>query len=298
MKVVTFIILTFNEAKTINDCLDSLQGIDASVLVVDSYSTDNTVDIIKNRGISVVQHPFENYSIQRNWAQENNPFKTEWVCHLDADERLTPELVDWIKNDFHKEDNSIDAFIFSRRAVFMGRWIKHGAHYPNYHLRLYRVAKGKCEDKAYDQHFVTWGKSKMIPKKDIINVLSDNLSNFIASHNKWATLEAIEVLKKDVAGKGEVKSRFTGNPIEQRRWLKNNVFQKAPLFLRSFLYFFYRFFIRLGFLDGKEGVVFHILQGFWFRFLVDAKVFEVQQEMKETGDSLETVIYRKFGIKG
>lgn len=92
MNKITFIILTYNEEKNIGDLLDNLKGIPGEILVVDSYSKDKTIDIVKERDVCYLQHPFENYSVQRNWAQENNPFKTDWVFHLDADERLTDEL--------------------------------------------------------------------------------------------------------------------------------------------------------------------------------------------------------------
>jgi glycosyltransferase involved in cell wall biosynthesis len=293
MKDLTIIVLTYNEEKNIQDCLDSLLGISADILVVDSFSTDKTIEILKRRNIDFLQHPFENYSKQRNWAQLNDPFKNSWVFHIDADERLTPELKDWFINDFLSNENG-EGFIFNRRAVFLGKWIRYGGHYPNYHLRLFKKTVGKCEDKAYDQHFVSTGKTKIIYKKDIINILSDNIGSFIIRHDKWSLLEAIDVLKKTKSG--EVKSSFSGNPIERKRWLKNNFFQKSPLFLRSFLYFIYRYFIRLGFLDGRAGLIFHILQGFWFRFLIDSKIYEIKVEMERTQKSLESVIKDKYGL--
>src|SRR5204863_3181341 len=132
---------TYNEEKNIPGCLENISEIPANIFVVDSYSSDQTIEIFKQRNIQFIQHPFENYSAQRNWAQTKNPFKTEWVFHLDADERLTPELKSWLINDFNP-GNTIDAYMFGRRAIFMGQWIK--SHY-NYHLRLFKSQKGKCE---------------------------------------------------------------------------------------------------------------------------------------------------------
>jgi glycosyltransferase involved in cell wall biosynthesis len=290
MSNITFIILTFNEENNIGELLDNLKGIPGEILVVDSYSKDRTIEIIKERNVCFLQHPFENYSLQRNWAQENNPFKTEWVFHLDADERLTEDLKNWLIKDF-KPTADIDGYMFGRRAIFMGKWIK--SHY-NYHLRLYKVQKGACEAKAYDQHFIVNGNIQVIKKKDMTSEVADNLNNFIASHNKWAFLEAIDVIKNEEGG--EVKASFWGSPIERKRWLKNNLFHKTPLFLRSFIYFFYRYFIQLGFLDGKEGLVFHVLQAFWFRFLIDAKVLEIKLKMKEGQLDLDTTLSKYFGF--
>lgn len=271
----TIILLTFNEESNIPELKANLAHLDAPVYVVDSYSSDKTVELIHEIGWKLDQHPFENYSRQRNWAQANNPFQTEWVLHLDADERLTPDLIQWLKTSFEKLSVETDGFMFGRRAIFMGQWIK--SHY-NYHLRLYRAAKGGCEDKAYDQHFIVKGTTKLIKKADMTSKVCDTLDEFIQKHNKWATLEANDIIAQ--AADGEVSPELKGTPIERTRWLKNNVFQKAPLFLRSFAYFFYRFFIRLGFLDGTRGFIFHVLQAFWFRFLVDAKVYEKKTNKK------------------
>lgn len=293
MHDLTFIILTYNEEKNISACLESIKGIPANVFVVDSYSDDKTLEILKESGVNYVQHTFENYSRQRNWAQVHDPYNSEWVFHLDADERLTPELKYWLINEF-KSLIDADAYIFGRRAVFMGKWIKYGGHYPIYQLRLFRKALGGCEDKAYDQHFVCRGVSRLIKNRDIVNVLSDNLGSFINRHNTWSLLEAVEILRNEKSG--EVSSKISGNPIERKRWLKNNLFEKSPLFIRSFLYFLYRYIFRLGFLDGKEGLIFHVLQGFWFRFLVDSKVYELRTEMKEKGLSLGEAVNKKYGI--
>ena len=276
VKNLTIIILTFNEEKRIKKVLNSVEKITTDIFVVDSYSSDKTLSILENNKIKYLQHNFENYSKQRNWSQENEPFGNDWVMHLDADEPITKELENWLLNDFKLKNEDYDGFMFSRKTYFLGRWIKHGGQYPNYHLRLYKKHLGKCEDKAYDQHFILKnGKIKRINNADIYNTVADNIDDLIISHNRWATSEAKEIIanQKDV---GEVKPTLFGNPIERKRWLKINIFQKSPLFLRSFMYFFYRFVIKLGFLDGKEGFIFYVLQSFWFRFIVDAKVFEMK----------------------
>ena len=276
---LTIIVLTYNEENRIKKVLNSIKDVTKDIFVVDSYSKDNTVNILKEYEINYVEHPFENYSKQRNWAQENESFNNEWVMHLDADEPITEELSSWIKSDFLSMKNNFDGFLFSRKTYFLGKWIKHGGHYPNFHLRLYKKILGKCEDKAYDQHFVLKnGNLKRINGADIYNTVANNIDDLVLSHNKWATIEAQEIVRG--VEKGEVKAKLFGNPIERRRWLKTKIFQKSPIFLRSFLYFNYRYFLKLGFLDGKEGLVFHFLQGFWFRFLVDAKVLEMQKKIE------------------
>jgi len=277
---LTIILLTYNEQHNVTELIENLKDLDAAIFVVDSFSTDQTIPLLESMGIPYVQHVFGNYSLQRNWAQENNPFQTKWVLHLDADERLTPELKKWIQHSFDPQTN-IDGYIFGRRAIFMNKWIK--SHY-NYHLRLYKTALGKCEEKAYDQHFVVSGNVEVIKNADIESNVCDNLYQFTQSHNKWAMLEAFDILSK--GADGEVKSRYDGTPIEKTRWFKNVFFQGMPLFVRSFLYFFYRYFIKMGFLDGMQGFIFCILQAFWFRFLVDANVYEIKQVMKKKSITL------------
>jgi len=275
---LTIIVLTYNEENRIKKVLDSIRCVTPNVFVVDSFSTDDTVNILKECNINYAQRPFENYSKQRNWAQTNDPYNSTWVMHLDADEPITPELGRWLNSDFLSMRDNFDGFLFSRKTYFLGRWIKNGGQYPNFHLRLYKKILGKCEEKAYDQHFfLEGGNVKVIEGRDIYNTVADSIDDLILSHNKWATLEAQEIFDggKD---KGDVQENVFGNPIERRRWLKVYVFQKSPLFLRSFGYFFYRYIIKRGFLDGKEGLIFFVLQTFWFRFLVDAKVFEIQKQ--------------------
>jgi len=293
---LSIILLTYNEEKNIVDCIESLANLDANIFVVDSFSTDRTIEILEEYNINYIHHPFENYSAQRNWSQNNNPFDTEWVLHLDAGERLTPQMVAWLNNNFDPNDDSVDGYMFSRKTMFMDKWIKHGGHYPNFHLRLFRRTKGKCEDKVYDQHFVVNGEKRVIKKGvDIIDTVCYNLKDFTVGHAKWAIFEAVEVARA-AEYVGEVDPKIGGNPIEKRRWLKVNLFEKSPLFLRSFSYFIYRYFIKFGFLDGKKGLIFHFLQGFWFRFLVDSTIHELQDKMKK-GESLESIVRTKYGME-
>jgi len=295
--MLTIIILTFNEEDNLPACLDSISDIKANRFVVDSYSTDNTLSILEAHDISYVQHPFQNYSAQRNWAQINNPFQTEWVLHLDAGERATPAFVTWINETFDPKNKEIDGYLIARRAIFMGRWIKYGSYHPIYHLRLFQINKGRCEDKAYDQHFVSDGSLQTLPKNaDIEDTVMSNIRDFTVKHARWAVYEAAETIYSFQAeASGDVKANLLGNPIERRRWFKRNVFQRTPLFMRSIFYFLYRYFFKLGFLDGKEGLVFHTLQGFWFRFLVDTVILEIKKELLHK--SLDQILKEKYDLE-
>ena len=270
---LTAIVLTYNEERNLPDCLDSLLPLECVVFVVDSGSTDKTVEIAEGRGVRVFRHPFDNYGAQRNWAQANLPIGTDWVLHVDADERLTGELRRSIAEAVRSAADETSGFMVTRRTVFMGRWIKHGGHYPVYHTRLFRKDRGRCEDRLYDQHFAVDGKLERI-KGDLIDTTPD-LADWTARHAKWARAEAQESMLEGPQP-GRLLGKPFGTPIQKRRWLRQSIYARLPLFIRPFLYFVYRYFLRLGFLDGKQGLVFHFLQGCWYRFQVDAYVLEAR----------------------
>ena len=276
---ISAIILTYNEEKNIQVCLDSVKDFVQDIFIVDSFSTDQTLSIGKQYTDKIFQHEFENYGRQRNWALDNLPIKTEWILNLDADHRVSKNLKNELIELFSNQvDDEINGFLTSRKTFFLGSWIRHGGHYPVYHAVLFKRDKGRCEELLYDQHFVVNGKLKTI-NGDIEDIVTDSLSNFILKHNRWASLEAAEsLLSKDE--NDQINQNYFGNPIEKRRFLKKSIYMKLPIFVRPFMYFFYRYFVRLGFLDGKEGLVFHFLQGLWFRFLVDAKIYEMKKRAK------------------
>ncbi|MHC2995253.1 MAG: glycosyltransferase family 2 protein [Candidatus Atribacteria bacterium] len=275
---ISVIILTYNEEKNIEKCLKSIYEWVSEILIVDSYSTDKTLELAKKYTDKIYQHTFEDYGKQRNWAQESLPIKHEWILHIDADERVTSELAEEIKNVLKDVPNNVNGFLIKKRTFFMGRWIKHGGHYPVYHLRLFRKKKGRCEDRKYDQHFICEGKILKL-KNDIFEENNINISEWINRHNRWSSAEVEELLYISIEKTNKIKTKYFGTPIERRRWMRDEVYSCFPLFIRAFLYFFYRYIIKLGFLDGKEGLVFHFLQGLWYRFLIDTKIYEYKKRL-------------------
>lgn len=277
---ISVIVLTYNEESNIEECLASVCDWAGEVFVVDSGSTDRTLEIARRYTDKIHRHPFENYSRQRNWAQEHLPLAHEWVFHIDSDERATPELVQSLRQFFSSDAcENVDGLLVSRRTVFLGRPILHGGHYPVYHLRLFRRHKGYCEDRLYDQHFVVDGATQRI-SGDLEDVIASDLTVWVTRHARWGVLEAQEQIGglQSISG-NQIQGWPTGTPIERRRWLRSSVYGRAPLFLRAFAYFLYRYILRLGFLDGIEGLIFHFLQGCWYRFYVDAKIWEAQRQM-------------------
>jgi len=278
---ISVVFLTYNDQHLIEDGLTSVKAWASEIIVVDSGSTDRTLEIVRRYTDQIVTHPFENYAEQRNWAQSSVPIANEWILHIDSDERVTPELYAALQQLFSGGQlEGVDGIIFPRRTVFMGRWIRYGGHYPVYHLRLYRKSKGQCEDRLSDQHYTVAG-TVIKAQGDLIDVISTNLEAWMLRHVRWAGLEVQQQLSVEAATT-QVEGKLIGTPIEQRRWLKRFVFGRTPLFARVFAYFFYRYFLRLGFLDGTEGLIFHFLQGCWFRFYIDAKLWEARQAQRNT----------------
>jgi glycosyltransferase involved in cell wall biosynthesis len=270
---ITVIILTYNEEKNIEECLKSIHGFFEEIFIVDSFSTDKTIEIAKKYTDKIYQHKFEDYSSQRNWALNNLPIRTEWVLNLDADHRVTKGLIDELKEIFSKGlEKNFNGFLISRKTIFMGKWIKYGGHYPVYHAILFRKNSGRCEKRLYDQHFVVNGKLKKL-KGDVIDIVADSIDKFISKHIKWAYLEAKEQMIKR---EKDIKPSLFGNPIQKRRFFRE-IYNKFPLFIRPFLYFIYRYFLRFGFLDGIEGLIFHFLHALWYRFIVDVKIYELKK---------------------
>jgi len=269
---ISVIIITYNEEKNIDECLKSVSDWAGEIFIVDSYSTDRTLEITRDYTDKIYQHPFENFAQQRNWAQENLPIKNEWVFHLDADERASQELISGLRNAF-SSFISVDGFMIARKTIFRGRWIRYGGHYPVYHLRIFRKDRGRSEERLYDQNYIVDGKIIKI-KGDIINIINPDIGLWKARHRQWAYLEAQEILfnKNRV-----INVRLIGNPIERRNWLRYKIYYNLPLFIRPLIYFPYRYILKLGFLDRWQGAIFHFWQGFWYRLLVDINVWKLKK---------------------
>lgn len=265
----TVILLSFNSENTLGATLASARRVSEEIFVVDSFSKDGTAELARRHGAIVVEHEFENYGAQRNWAIDNLPISYPWQLHLDADEWMDDELVAAIQALPEEPEHS--GYFLSRYVRFLGRVLRHGGMNPTWHLRLFRSGAGRCEDRKYDQHFLLLsGSSGKLPGT-IIDDIRMPLTEWTARHNRWADGEVAELEARETAARVQPNAR--GNPVERKRFLRKQ-YNRMPLFVRPFGLFAYRYFVRLGFLDGTEGFIFWVLQTFWFRFLVDAKIWE------------------------
>lgn len=277
--MVTVIILTRDEEKHIERSINSVISFASRILVVDSGSTDSTVNIARSLGAEVVFHTWKNYATQFNWALDQLPQDTEWVLRLDADEFVTVGLADEIVKTLQRVPSEVGGLIVTRAMMFMGRMMRYGGLYPIKVLRLFRFGHARCEERWMDEHIKLEGLSINL-KGLIIDHNLNNLTWWTSKHNSYASREVIDLLNiKYKFLKADSLSYDGSNQAFYKRWLKEKVYSIMPLSIRALSYFLYRYIIKLGFLDGREGLVFHVLQGFWYRFLVDAKFTEVLKFM-------------------
>jgi hypothetical protein len=177
--------------------------------------------------------------------------------------------------------------LLRRRIEFMGRRIRFGGVYPTYHCRIFRRDRGRCEARRYDQHFVVDGPIVKVGA-DLVEVTAASLESWTRRHNRWAQMEARQLVCAVREERGDViEGSILGTPIERRRWLRRAVYERSPLFVRAFLYFVVRYVLRGGILDGVPGLIYHVLHGFWFRFYVDACVYELRQGGGRKGSGVE-----------
>ncbi|CAG5068720.1 hypothetical protein DYBT9623_01452 [Dyadobacter sp. CECT 9623] len=273
---LSVIILTHNESKHIGRCIQSLQQVTDKIFIVDSFSTDDTVSIAENLGATVIQNPWVSYSFQFNFGIANNPFQTAWLMRMDADEYITTELANELKASLGQVSAGVSGLYVKRRVIFMDKWIRRGGYYPIWLLRIWRRGIGTCEELWMDEHIKLSSGTVENLKNDIVDHNLNNLTWWTQKHNNYAIREVIDLLniKYNFDSKPTVDPKFWGTQEQRTRYLKVK-YSKMPLFTRPFIYFSYRYFLKLGFLDGLKGIIWHFLQGFWYRFLVDAKIYEV-----------------------
>lgn len=282
MTNITIIILTYNEEKHIERCIQSLLPIAEKIFVIDSFSTDQTVDIAASLGAIIKQRPWKNYADQFQWAIDNCHTDTQWIMRMDADEYLLPELIEEIQHRLPQLSTDIAGVNLNRRHIHMNKWIRHGTRYPLTLLRIWRKGKAHIEQRWMDEHVILTEGNAITFKHDFCDHNLHNITWWTEKHNHYATREAIDILNKKYklfSEDSSISKREKYSQASIKRIIKEQIYNRLPVFTGPLFYFLYRYFIRLGFLDGKAGIVYHFLQGFWYRFLVDVKVMELDTEL-------------------
>ena len=295
MADLTIVILTKNEEKNLRKCIGSFRGIARRFVVVDSGSTDGTEMLCQQlnselntigASLDFYVHPWTSYADQFNWGLENTNITTEWSMRMDADEELLEDLAREIDGKLDTLQEPVNGVILRRRTIFMGKWIRHGGRYPELLLRIFRTGKARCEMKIMDEHMILSEGTMVTFEHDLMYNNQKDLDWWISKHNWYSNRE---VLDHQLSLEGDTLQEEGGSSKQARikRVVKNGGYYKLPKFFRAHLYFLYRYWIRLGFLDGTEGRIYHFLQAYWYRFLVDAKMYQCEKtgvKMKPQGD--------------
>lgn len=299
-KSLVVIILTYNEEIHIERCLRSLQSVSNHFFVVDSFSTDRTADIARSLGAEVIQRPWKNYADQFQWAIDHCNSQTPWLMRMDADEYLEPDLQEELPELLKNMSLDIDGVYLKRKVFFQGKWIRYGGFYPHTLLRVWRIGKGHIEQRWMDEHIVLPQNSKtVIANGHLVDDNQKGITFWIDKHNKYASREAVDLLnlKYNLLPMDESLKSLDDPQAKRKRLIKENVYSKLPLGLRSAFYFFYRYFIKLGFLDGRKGFLWHFLQGFWYRLLVDIKVKEIEEGSGGDLEKTKEILLKDHGLK-
>jgi len=276
----SFIILTYNEELHLPRLLSSVKDLQAPIFVLDSGSNDKTLDICKEFDATVKTNAFENHPKQWNVALSCFCIKTPWIIALDADQIVTAELSEQLKKFKDHDFKEVNGIYFNRKNFFKGKWLRYGGYYPKYLLKMFRTSVGYSDlNENMDHRFIVPGKNIVWKNGHIIeeNLKENEISFWIQKHNRYSDLVAEEEYQRRRNLRQQtVAPKFFGTPDERIAYFKK-MWWRMPLFGRPFFYFFYRYFVQLGILDGKQGLIFHFLQGFWFRFVVDIKIMELKK---------------------
>jgi exosortase/archaeosortase family protein len=293
------VIISFNEEQHLPRLLSSISDFNAPIFLLDSGSTDGTLAIAAGYGAQVLQHPFENHPKQWDYALKNFDIKTSWVICLDSDQFVTPELKQRLMNFNDEEFKDVNGIYFNRKNFFKGKWIKHGGYYPFYLLKMFRVGVGYSDlNENMDHRFIVPGKTIIWKDGHILeeNLKENEISFWINKHNRYSDLVAHEEVERLMQIRTQtLQPDIFGSPDERTAWLKQ-LWWKLPRYVRPLLYFTYRMFFQLGILEGQTGVIFHFLQAFWFRLIVDVKIDEILGRQGKYQPGAEKVSPLRFVI--
>lgn len=284
MADLTAIILTKNEEKNIEECIRSIKGLAERIVVIDSFSTDLTTEIARGLGAEVYEHTFENYAKQFLYGMEIARITTKWVLRIDADERLTPTGAEELENLCRQNgDTDVNGIILRFKVNFMGKDLYHGGIYPFRKLLVFKYGKGSIEKRNMDEHIILFEGKSIEMREDCVHHDYKDLTRWIEKHNWYASREVMDYyqFKEDMADGEKLDKK-----AKWKRKIKFKVYYKLPMGFRAHLYYWYRYYVKRGFLDGKEGKIYAFMQAYWYRYLVDAKIYEREKVCK--ADERET----------
>ena len=269
---ISFIIPVFNEEIHIEALLVNLKRVSNSIFIVDSGSTDKTLEIGRQHGCSIYVGKWDTFSEKLNWAIEHTPYQSEWVMRVDGDELLSDELIESLINfstTTIPNESEINYLIIKKDFYFLGRQIRHGGYRSLKVERIFKRETVRYENRRVDEHLVNITRGILISGSII--------ENSRASFQQWLS-KHIMYAEKDVQMVSEESPMGDFNKLISKRkidrFLKISLYGRLPLFIRPFLYWVYRYLILLGFLDGKAGFVYHTFHAFIYRQIQDTIIYE------------------------
>lgn len=297
---ISAIVLTGNEELHIKRCLDRISPFVKEVFIIDCFSTDKTLEIAQGyENVTILQNKWVNYATQFNWALENAPVKTKWVLRLDADEYLSPELIEELKEKLPSLDPKYTGIVVPLQRVFLGRNINHGIAKGIKMLRFFQYGKARSEVRMMDEHIELIEGESIEFEHSFSDDNLNNLSWWAQKHIGYAIREAVDLL--------DIEYNLTGSNAHTNTSLiddqalakrhKKQAYASKPLFWRAFAYFVYRYIVKRGFLDGKEGFLWDFMQGWWYRTFVDAKIFEIKKACGKDAKKIRDYIEKNWNIK-
>ncbi|MFH1387045.1 MAG: glycosyltransferase family 2 protein [bacterium] len=263
--MISVLIPVYNQEKRIEDCLKSVVWAD-EVIIVDSFSTDNTLDLCRKYTAKIIQHKYVNSATQKNWALANLDFVGEWILIIDSDEILTPELKDEILRRVGQEKYT--GYYFPRKNFFLGKWIRHGGWYPDWNIKLFKKGAGKFEDKCVHAEALVAGPVGRL-ENPITHYPRESISDYLKHLDQFTSWRAQDIYQSTSS---EMEVNLVSLPWFIRPPLKLT-WRLLPF--KPFWRFVWFYFFKLGFLDGYHGFLLAVLEG-WSIYLSYAKAWELK----------------------
>ena len=282
---LTVIILSYNEEIHIERCIARIRDHVARIVVVDSGSTDRTVELARAAGAEIYSNPFVNQAQQFNWALANVGVTTGWTLRLDCDEYLDEAALNWLTR-LDQVPTGVMGAEFRLKLIFKGKFIRWGGYYATDLVRLWRTGRGRIEARWMDERAVIDGPVVRASG----NLIDENLNSigwWTDKHNRYASRHVLEMtmLRHFADRYPDNDTRLLSRKARVKRFLRNRVYLKFPLLVRPALYWAYRYFVLLGFLDGRMGLVWHFLHGYWYYMLIDTKLVEADRILGRRGEA-------------
>lgn len=297
---ITAVVLTYNEAIHIRRCIERLRPLADRIVIVDSFSDDGTAEIAAELGADVLQNSFVNHARQFQWGIDNAGIESGWALRIDADEYLEPAAIAEIRERLDSLPESVGAVEFRRKVFFQGKWIRWGGFYNNVLTRLWRAGAARIEQRWMDEHVVVErGETIRFSRGDLVDDNLKDIGWWTDKHVGYSVRQMIEFINlehPELLGAAAESASIRGK-AKGRRFLRNGLYARSPLYFRATAYYFLRYVLRLGFLDGRTGFVFHSMQGFWYFLLIDWQIDQARRLIGAEGiEGLREMLAQRHGI--